>query len=45
MLQATDPEKLSNKDNSRANTWISLGRKARIDFVGGLEVGGDRNRI
>lgn len=42
MLQSTDPRRLSNKEGSRVDTWISLGR-GRIEFIGGLGVGGDGN--
>ena len=38
MLQSTDPDRLSTKEGSRSNVWISLGRGNRIDYVGGLEV-------
>jgi hypothetical protein len=31
MLQSTDPERLSNKEGSRRDVWISLGRGNRID--------------
>ena len=44
MLQSTDPEKLSNKERSIENAWISLERGNRIDFVGRLEACGDGNR-
>ena len=40
MLQFTDPERLSNKDGS----CMGLPGKSRIDFAGGLGVGGDGNR-
>jgi hypothetical protein len=40
MLQSTDPRRLRNKEGSKGDAWISLGRRNRIDFVGGLgEVG------
>lgn len=37
ILYSTDLERLSNKEGSRENTWISLGRENRIDLVSGLE--------
>jgi hypothetical protein len=44
MLQSTDPETLNcNKEGFRGDAWISLGRGSRIDFVGGLGIGGDGN--
>lgn len=39
MLQSTDPERLSNKEDSRGserNERISLGRGNRTDFTGRL---------
>jgi hypothetical protein len=36
MLQSTDPERLSNKEGSRWDTWISLGKGNGIDFASGL---------
>ena len=44
MLQSTDPEKLSNKEGTREDTWISPGRVNRTNFVSGLWVDGDGNR-
>lgn len=41
MLQPTHTERLSNKEGSRGNDWISLGRGYRIDYVGRLEVGSE----
>lgn len=38
-LQFIDPEKSYNKEWSRRDTWISLRRKNKIDFAGGLKVG------
>lgn len=35
---------LSNKEVPKGNTWISLGRRNKIDFVGGVGVGGNGNR-
>ena len=43
MLQSTDPENLSDKEDLRGDTWISLGRENRINFVDGLGVEGDEN--
>jgi hypothetical protein len=45
MLQFTDPERQSNKECSSGNISISLGRKNGINFVGGLRVDRDRNRM
>ena len=43
MLQPTDPETLSNKEGSGG--WTDLPEKGdRIDYVGGLEAAGDRNK-
>lgn len=39
-----DSERLRNKEVSKVNTWISLGRGNRIDVVGGLGEGGNGNR-
>lgn len=36
----SDSERLDNKDVLKGDTWISLGRGIRRDFVGGLWVGG-----
>ena len=33
MLQSTDPEKLSNKEDSVGDTWISLRRENKIDSL------------
>lgn len=41
MLQSTDPEILSNKEHSKENAWIFLGRGNRTDFEGGLGAGGN----
>ena len=43
--RSTDPERLINKEGSSGNAWISLGRRNRIEFVGGLGLDGDGNRI
>ena len=44
MLQSTGPESLSNKEDTRmvVSRWkyISLGMGNRVDFAGGLEIGG-----
>jgi hypothetical protein len=37
MLQSTDLERLSNKESSVEDTWLSLGRGNRIDFSGRQE--------
>ena len=42
MLQST--VRLSNNDSLRRDPWISLGKGNRIDFMGGLGVGGDEDR-
>lgn len=44
MLQSTDPQKLSNKEGAREETWISLGRGNRIDIAGGWVVGNGNMR-
>ena len=44
MLPFTDAERLSNKECSRWNTWISPGRGNRIDFADDLGVGRQKNR-
>lgn len=44
MLQTTGPERLTNKDGSKGDTWIPLGRGNRMDYVGRLGAGGHRNR-
>ena len=46
MLQSTDPERLSYKEASKGNAWISISREGEIeiDFVGGLGTGGNGNR-
>lgn len=44
MLQSIDPETLSTKEGSKEVGMNCLGRKHRIDIVGGLEMAGDRNR-
>lgn len=41
-LQSPDPEKLGKKESSRGDAWISLGKGNRLDFAGGLGVGGNR---
>ncbi|CAH7482258.1 AABR07012635.1 [Phodopus roborovskii] len=33
MLQFTDPERLSNKEGPSCDTWISLERENRTDFL------------
>lgn len=38
ILQSTDLERLSNKEISKRDTWISQGRANRIDFVDELKV-------
>jgi hypothetical protein len=43
MLQSIDPSRLSNKEVSRGNTWISLGRVNRIVSSSGLEAYEDGN--
>lgn len=35
MLAPTVPERLSNKEGSKTDVWISLGRENKINFVGG----------
>lgn len=37
ILQSTNSERLSNKKDSRRNSWTSLGRKKRRYFIGELE--------
>lgn len=44
MLQSTEPERLSNKEDLRGDARISLGKGHRIDFMGGLGVGKVGNR-
>lgn len=39
-----DSERPRNKEVSKGNIWISLGRGNRIDIVGGLGDGGNGNR-
>ena len=41
---AANPEKLSNKETSKGNTWISIGKGNRINFSGELGEGRDLNR-
>jgi hypothetical protein len=41
MLQSTDQKRINNKGGSREDTWISLGRGNRIDFLDGLKIGVD----
>lgn len=36
MLQSTKPERLSNKEDTRKDSWISQERGSRIELVGGL---------
>lgn len=36
MLQSTDPKRLANKEGSRGDAKISLGREKRRDFMSGL---------
>lgn len=38
MLQPTHPERPSSKEGSRGSAQMFLGRRNRIDFVGGLPV-------
>lgn len=47
MLQSTDPEKISNKNGSRGNTWIFFLRVKIVDFVDilGFEVDGVRRYL
>lgn len=44
MQQFTEPERLSNKEDLRGDTRISLGKGNRIDFMGGLGAGEVGNR-
>ena len=41
MLQTIDLERLSNKEGSRTDIWISLETGNRTDFTGELGVGKD----
>lgn len=34
MLKWADKEKLSNKEGSRVDTWISMGKRKRIEIMG-----------
>lgn len=43
MLQSTATERLSNKEGSRGDTWISPERGNRRDLLSGLGVYGDAN--
>jgi hypothetical protein len=53
LLLSTDLERLSNKESTRWDAWIYLGRRNRIDIVGGgwwweqegLDEGGWRERM
>jgi hypothetical protein len=36
MFQSTDPERRSNKNNSREDSRVSLGRRNRMNFAGVL---------
>ena len=38
MHQSTDPESLSNKEDSKEEALVSMGRENRIDFTGGLSM-------
>lgn len=44
MLQSTDLERVNNKEGSREDACVSLGRRNRTDFVGGLGIGRDGNK-
>ena len=44
MLKSIGPERLSNKKNLRDDSWIFLGNRNSIDFVGRLKMSGDGNR-
>ena len=44
LLQSTDPERLSNKESSMGDVWISLGKRTRVDFIVGLKAGGNGNK-
>lgn len=43
-LQSTDSERLSNKEDSQGDAWISLRRVNRIDFADKLWAGVGGNR-
>lgn len=44
MQQSTNPDWLSNKKGSKWDTWISLKRQNRIDFLSRLGAGVDLSR-
>ena len=44
MLQSTDPERLSNREGSKAHPYISLKRENIKDCEGGLGVDRDGNK-
>lgn len=43
MLQSTDQERLSNKEGSKWNTWVSSGRGNRKEFEDRLNMDGNGN--
>lgn len=44
VLQSNRPREASNKESSKGDAWISFRRGNRIEFMAGLEAGGDGNR-
>lgn len=47
ILQSTDPERLRNKEGTRGDAWVSLGKGNKIDFcrwTGGVDMRDQRER-
>lgn len=44
MLQTTDQERSNNKEASKRDAWIFLGKKNGTNFVARLRASGDGNR-